>query len=69
MPPVYASTGTRDILRPGVLAMCDRLTTPHKLIDEPDMWHVFEAYDECPQARQSLLAAAAFLQTHTRRLR
>lgn len=63
-PPTHLTTGTRDALRPTVLALHDKLRAAGadvSLIDAPDMWHVFEAYDEAPQAAQSLSTLARFL--------
>ena len=64
IPPVYLSTGGRDMLRPGVLDWHSRLTAEGhecRLMDMPGMWHVFEAYDEFPEALVSLGKAADFL--------
>lgn len=66
VPPMFLTTGTQDILRAQVTAFHRRLTAvgaSSTLQDAPDMWHVFEAYDECPAAEASLRTAARFLRT------
>jgi len=59
-PPTLLTTGSRDRLGPMVRALAGRLPTA-RLIDRAGMWHVFELYDECPEALETLEAAAAFL--------
>ena len=63
-PATYLSTGQRDILRPGVLALYEKLCKSGHvchLHDAKDMWHVFELYDETDKAADSLIKAAAFI--------
>lgn len=63
-PRTYMTTGNRDVLRPGVLAMAEKLRAAGaqvRVTDTPGMWHVFEVYDELPQAGVSLAQIAAFL--------
>ncbi len=64
IPPMMLTTGSQDILRAQVAAfhgLIDRAGGQCELLDVPDMWHVFEAYDEFPEAEDSLRRAAAFL--------
>ncbi|MGI9407890.1 MAG: alpha/beta hydrolase [Hyphomicrobiaceae bacterium] len=66
-PPVMISTGTRDLL----MSQCVRLarvlrnsgiTADLRVWD--DLWHVFEFYDEIPEAEESLREIAGFLKMH-----
>ena len=59
-PETLLTTGSRDLLGPMVRALARRLPAA-RLIDRRDMWHVFELYDERPEALETLKAAAAFL--------
>ncbi len=64
LPPVFLTTCGRDILRPNVLALHEKLIDgghPVTLLDMPDMCHVFEVYDEYAEALVSLTRAASFL--------
>ena len=64
MPPVFITTGTRDML----LSMCLRL---HRELIRAGvevecrvwdgLWHVFEYYDEYPEAAESLREISSFL--------
>ena len=68
MPPTIITTGTRDLL----MSQCVRL---HRLMREAGMtvdlrvwdglWHVFEFYDELPEAALSLQEIADFLMQHS----
>lgn len=63
-PATLITTGSLDALRPTVLAFHDKLKNagaPVTLIDAPDMWHVFEVYDEAPAAAETLTRIADFL--------
>ncbi len=63
-PATHLTTGSLDALRPTVLALHEKLDAadvPVTLTDAPDMWHVFEAYDEAPGAARSLEIIAKFL--------
>ena len=65
-PPTLLTTGSRDILGPGVRALAAGIAASGaacRLIDEEGMWHVFEAYDELAPSETSLRAVAAFLTT------
>ncbi|MEO0771541.1 MAG: alpha/beta hydrolase [Pseudomonadota bacterium] len=66
-PPVMITTGTRDIL----LSQCTELARRMRAagqevrLDVYDgLWHVFEFYDDLPEAAASLHAGAAFLKAH-----
>lgn len=64
VPPMLLTTGAQDILRRQVLDFHARLTAAgadSTLRDAPEMWHVFEVYDECHAAEASLRDAARFL--------
>lgn len=66
-PPVMITTGTRDLL----MSQCVRLA---RVLRDADisvdlrvwdgLWHVFEFYDEIPEAEASLREIARFLQNH-----
>ena len=67
LPPVMITTGTRDLL-------LDQNLTLATVIEDAgadvtlrvwdDLWHVFEFYDELPEADRSLRDIAAFLRRH-----
>lgn len=66
-PPVLITTGTRDLL----MSQCVRLARVLRSADVPvdlrvwdSLWHVFEFYDEIPEADASLREIARFLQHH-----
>lgn len=64
LPPFFITTGTRDLLRDQVVRLADHLRTRAAACDlriHPHMWHVFEFYDEIPEADQSLRQIAGFL--------
>ena len=63
LPEFMITTGTRDLLRDQVLRLADRLhRAPMLALHEyPQLWHVFEFYDEIPEADRSLRAFGAFL--------
>ena len=63
-PPCIITTGTRDLLFGQATRLAARLRkngTPVDLRVWDDMWHVFEWYDELPEARRSLFEIATFL--------
>jgi len=66
-PPVLITTGTRDLL----MSQCVRLAGVLRRAEVPvdlhvwdSLWHVFEFYDEIPEADVSLREIARFLQDH-----
>ena len=66
-PPTMITTGSRDLL----LSHCLRLSRvmrnagiATRLDVWEGMWHVFEFYDELPEARESLLEISGFLKAH-----
>jgi len=64
VPPTYISTGTRDVMFPTLNAFCKRYVEnglPLKMLPWPHMWHVFELYDELPEAEVALNRASTFL--------
>ena len=64
LPPVLMTTGTRDLLREQVLRLAERLQAAGNRCDvrvHPHMWHVFEFYDEIPEADLSLREIGAYL--------
>lgn len=69
-PPVMITTGTRDLLLSQCTELAQRMRAAGQeaRLDVYDgLWHVFEFYDELPEAEVSLKAGAAFLKTHLRR--
>ena len=66
LPPILMTTGTRDLLRDQVLRLADRLRAAGNTCEtrvHPHMWHVFEFYDEIPEADRSLREIGDFLRT------
>lgn len=66
-PPVMITTGTRDLLLSQCieLARCMRIAGQDVRLDVYDgLWHVFEFYDELPEAQISLEACSSFLKKH-----
>ena len=66
LPPLYLSSGTRDIMRPTLerfASQCQKQGARVTLKVWPDMWHVFELYDDTAHASAALDEAAAFLAT------
>ena len=63
LPEFMISTGSRDLLRNQVLHLADRLHRAPRVVlrEYPQLWHVFEFYDEIPEAEDSLRAFGAFL--------
>lgn len=68
-PPMLITTGTRDLL----LSHATRLARAQRAAGAPvelhlwdGMWHVFEFYDELPEAAASIAEIAAFLQRQRR---
>ena len=67
LPPVMITTGTRDVLLDQNLSLATVLENAGadvtlRVWDE--LWHVFEFYDELPEADRSLRDIAAFLRRH-----
>ena len=67
LPPVMITTGTRDVLLDQNLTLATVLENAGadvtlRVWDE--LWHVFEFYDELPEADRSLRDIAAFLRRH-----
>ncbi len=63
-PPTMISTATRDILMPQAIRLAQRLSqagVDTALRIYPDLCHVFECYEEIPEAEDSLKALADFL--------
>ncbi len=63
-PPTHLTTGTLDALRPTVMSLYEKLAAagaPVTLTDAPDMWHVFEAYEEASETPRTLEKLANFL--------
>jgi acetyl esterase/lipase len=63
-PKTYVSTGSQDIMLPTL----HKLTTSFTMAGAdlqmkvwPGMWHVFELYDELPEAKIALRHAASFI--------
>ncbi|MEL7205931.1 MAG: alpha/beta hydrolase [Pseudomonadota bacterium] len=68
-PSVMITTGTRDLLfsQCAELARRMRMAGQDVRLDVYDgLWHVFEFYDELPEARLSLQECGAFLKRHLR---
>ena len=66
LPPMLMTTGTRDLLRDQVLRLASRLCSAGNACEvrvHPNMWHVFEFYDEIPEAERSLREIAEFLRS------
>lgn len=64
LPPTIMTTGTRDHLLAMTLRLFRRMRRAGIEVDcnvWPGMWHVFEFYDELPEAEESLNEIAAFL--------
>lgn len=64
LPPMLITTGARDLLREQVLRLAKSLRAAGNgctLRDHPHMWHVFEFYDEIPEADRSLREIGRFL--------
>lgn len=65
-PPVLISTGTRDLLLSQAVRLAQRLRDSGAKVDLQvweGLWHVFEWYEELPEARQSIHQIAEHL-TH-----
>lgn len=68
-PPVMITTGTRDILQSQCVELARRMRIHGQdvRLDVYDgLWHVFEFYDELPEAADSLRACSAFLRSKLR---
>ena len=64
LPPCMITTGTRDLLRDQTVRLAELLRSSGARCDlrvHPHMWHVFEFYDEIPEADRSLREIGAFL--------
>ena len=67
LPPVMITTGTRDLLldqNMTLAAVLENAGADVTLRVWDDLWHVFEFYDELPEADRSLRDIAAFLRRH-----
>lgn len=63
-PPVLISTGTRDLLLSQAVRLAQRLRDSGAKVDLQvweGLWHVFEWYEELPEARQSIHQIAEHL--------
>lgn len=63
-PKTYVSTGSRDIMLPvldDLAATFARAGADLQMKIWPGMWHVFEIYDELPEAKTALSKAASFI--------
>ncbi len=68
-PPAMITTGSRDLLLSQCAELARRMRAAGQEVrlDVHDgLWHVFEFYDELPEAAASLQAGAAFLKAHLR---
>jgi monoterpene epsilon-lactone hydrolase len=68
-PPCLISSGTRDLLVSQSVALARTLREAGAPVDLriwEGMWHVFEFYDELPEAAASLTEIAGFLSSHFR---
>ncbi|MGB0505835.1 MAG: alpha/beta hydrolase [Pikeienuella sp.] len=68
-PPCIITSGSRDLLMSQSLALASVLRAEGNLADLriwEGMWHVFEFYDELPEAAASLAEIAAFLSPYFR---
>ena len=67
LPPVMITTGTRDLFLDQNLTLATVLESAGADVTLrvwDDLWHVFEFYDELPEAERSLRDIAAFLRRH-----
>ena len=67
LPPVMITTGTRDLFLDQNLTLATVLETARADVTLrvwDDLWHVFEFYDELPEADRSLRDISAFLRRH-----
>jgi acetyl esterase/lipase len=63
-PPTLITTGTRDLLQDSCKSLALRMRAAGVAVEIdvwPDLWHVFEYYDEIPEAEISLQRMARFL--------
>ncbi len=63
-PPCFISSGTQDSFLPDLVHLEQKMRTSGVEIVLriwPGLWHVFEMYDEIPEAELSLLEAAGFI--------
>lgn len=66
-PPCIITSGTRDLLLSQSATLAQTLRAAGAPVDLriwEGMWHVFEFYDEIPEAKQSLAQIAEFLSPH-----
>lgn len=69
MPPTIITTGTRDLFLAGCLRLERKMRRAGVEVDcrvWDGMWHVFEFYDEYPEAAESLSEVAHFLELQLR---
>ena len=67
LPPTIVTTGTRDLLMPMCLRLDRRMRRAGVDVDTrvwDGLWHVFEYYDEYPEAAESLDEVVAFVERH-----
>ncbi len=67
-PPVLITSGTRDALMGQCVRLSQVLSDAGITVDlriRDGLWHVFEFFDELPEARQSLQEISDFLVSHT----
>ena len=67
LPPTIVTTGTRDLLMPMCLRLDRRMRRAGVDVDTrvwDGLWHVFEYYDEYPEAAESLGEVVAFVERH-----
>ena len=65
LPQILVTTGSRDLLRSQVIRLVEKVRSGGnecRLMDYTGMWHVFEFYDEVPEAEDSLREIGRFLQ-------
>ncbi len=68
LPPIIISTGSRDLLLSGCLSLARKLRDSGVDCDLrvwEGLWHVFEFYDEIPEAAQSIREMADFIRAHS----
>ncbi len=68
LPPIIISTGSSDLLLSGCLSLARKLRDSNVDCDLrvwEGLWHVFEFYDEIPEAAQSIREMADFIGAHS----
>lgn len=67
VPPIRITTGTRDRFLSDCVRLTNTIRSSGGRVDLqvwPGLWHVFEFYDEVPEAHESLREMAEFLRAH-----